>query len=273
MQTLASPGAARKVRIMMRNRQASRGARRHIGAMVVASLLAVPSVIEAQVNGDGFLFSKPSGSFSIRAGYALANTNSEPFTVMQSQTTIGPRSFDAFNFGFDFNYFMTRRTDLTFTVDVSTRSNTAEYKEWEEDGRPIRHQSSLDRVALGGGFRYNLAERGRQISALAFIPAAIVPYVGATGGVLWYELVQKGDFVEITSDSTGNIHNDRLESNHYNLMGQMFAGVERRINERLSLTGETRYTHSTAKLVKDYAGLGDIQLSGLAFSLGATVRF
>jgi len=90
---------------------------------------------------------------------------------------------------------------------------------------------------------------------------------------MWYNFRQKGDFVEVVNDSTGKIFADQLESNHYNVMGQAFAGIERRINARWSLLGETRYTKSAATFTGDYAGLGDIQLSGLAFSLGATVRF
>ena len=90
---------------------------------------------------------------------------------------------------------------------------------------------------------------------------------------MWYDFTQKGDFVEVVNDSTGNIFTDELRSGHYNVMGQAFAGIERRLNARWSMVGETRYTQSSAKLVKDYSGLGDIQLSGLAFTLGATVRF
>jgi hypothetical protein len=255
---------------MVSSRQVARGAQRLIA---VAALVALPSVAAAQSNGSGFLFEKPNASLSMRLGYSLANTTSQPFKVLEEQTTIGPRSFDAVNLGVDMNFFVSRRLDLVLTLDVSSRSTTAEYREWEENGQPITNESTLDRVALGGGFRFNLVDRGRQISALAFIPARTIPYVGATAGVMWYEFMQEGDFVEEVDAETGDIFYDELKSNHYAGMGQLFAGVERKLNARWSLTGETRFTQSTAKLVKDYAGMGDIQLSGLAFTLGATVRF
>jgi hypothetical protein len=257
----------------MVRRQFARGAQRlSIHVALGLALLAVPSIATAQ-RGRGYLFKKPSGSFVMRAGYEAAVTSSQPFTVLREQTTLGPRSFDAFSLGFDLNYVLTDRVDFVTTFDASTRTNTAEYREWEENGLPIVHQSTLDRAALGAGFRYNLLGRGRQISSLAFIPAKTVPYVGATAGMMWYEFTQKGDFVEVVNDSTGNIFSDELKSWHYNVMGQAFAGLERRLNARWSMVGETRYTQSSAKLVKDYSGLGDIQLSGLAFTLGATVRF
>jgi hypothetical protein len=239
---------------------------------LLLALVAFPAIAAAQ-SGNGYLFKKPRGSFVMRAGYEAANTASEPFTVLREQTTLGPRSFDAFSVGFDMNWLLTNHLDFVATFDASSRSNTAEYREWEENGRPIEHTSTLGRAALGAGFRVNPLGRGRQISSLAFIPAKLVPYVGATGGVMWYDFTQKGDFVEIVNDSTGNIFNDELRSWNYSVMGQAFAGLERRINTRWSLVGETRYTQSTARLVKDYDGLGDIQLSGLAFTLGATVRY
>jgi hypothetical protein len=257
---------------MVRNWLVTRGAQCSVRALALAAMIGIPAVASAQ-NGRGFLFNKPRGSFVMRAGYEAANTSSEPFTVLKQQTTLGPRSFDAFNLGFDLNYFLTRHLDFVTTFDASSRSTTAEYREWEENGQPIQHTSTLDRASLGAGFRFNPLGRGRQISSLAFVPAKIVPYVGATAGMMWYDFVQKGDFVEVVNDSTGNIFSDELRSWNYNVMGQAFAGVERRLNARWSLIGETRYTQSSAKLVRDYAGLGDIQLSGLAFTLGATVRY
>ena len=259
----------------MVSRQFARGAKRSIRGAIVLSLIALPSIAAAQPASRGYLFKKPNGSFTMRAGYQVQNTASEPFLVERSLTTADSRSFDGFNLGFDLNFAVTRRVDVVLTTDMSTRTNTAEYTGgWNENGLPIVHKNTLDRFALGGGFRVNLVDRGRQISALAFIPAKIVPYVGATAGIMWYEFSQRGDFLDIIDDTTADIFTDELHTDHYNVMGQAFAGVERRLNARWSVVGETRYTHSAAQLVKDYASFReDINLSGLAFTLGASVRF
>jgi hypothetical protein len=256
----------------MVKKQSARGAQCSIRGAIILALVALPSIAAAQ-SGKGYLFKRPSGSFVMRLGYEAANTSSQPFTVAREQTTLGPRSFDGFKLGLDLNATMTDHLDFVTTFDASTRTNTAEYREWEEGGQPIVHQSTLDRAALGVGIRFNPLGRGKQISSLAFIPAKMVPYVGGTVGMMWYDFTQKGDFVEVVDDTTGNIFTDELRSSHYNVMAQAFTGIERRVNARWSLVGEARYTQSSAKLVKDYAGLGDIQLSGLAFTLGATVRF
>ena len=271
MQTLASPGAARKVGIMVSG-QLVRGAQCSIRNAIVLALIALPSVAVAQ-SGNGYLFKKPSGSFVMRAGYEPSRVSGEGFDVLRRETTLGDDSFNSFNLGIDFNYFLSRYVDLTFTLDVSSRASTSEYRDWEENGQPIVHETQLDRFGLGAGFRYNLLSRGRQISSLAYIPAKTVPYVGATAGVMWYEFTQSGDFVEVVNDSTGNIFSDELASRHHGVMGQVFGGIERRLTPRWSLVGEARFTQSNSKFTKDYIGLGNLQLSGLALNLGASVRF
>jgi hypothetical protein len=261
---------------MVMQREFARGARRSVRGAIILALAAVPSVVAAQGSGKGFLFKKPNASFTMRAGYQAQDATSEPFKVERSLTTATSRSFDGFNLGFDLNVVATPRVDVVLTTDMSTRTNTVEYTGgWTDSqtGLPVTHQSTLNRVGLGAGLRLNLVDRGRQISALAFIPTKTVPYIGATGGFMWYDFSQNGDFLDIIDDTTANIFTDELRTNHYNVMGQAFAGIERRLNARWSLLGETRYTKSTAKLVKDYAGMGDISLSGLSFNLGATVRF
>jgi hypothetical protein len=209
----------------------------------------------------------------MRAGYEPSRVSGEGFDVLRRETTLGDDSFNSFNLGIDFNYFLSRYVDLTFTLDVSSRASTSEYRDWEENGQPIVHETQLDRFGLGAGFRYNLLSRGRQISSLAYIPAKTVPYVGATAGVMWYEFTQSGDFVEVVNDSTGNIFSDELASRHHGVMGQVFGGIERRLTPRWSLVGEARFTQSNSKFTKDYIGLGNLQLSGLALNLGASVRF
>lgn len=242
--------------------------------LAVVALLATPIAGAAsQSSGNGYMFRKPAGSLSVRGGYELANTSSQPFTVMRSQTTIGPRSFDALHLGLDLGVFATRKLDVVFSADVSSRNTTAEYREWEENGQPIEHWSGLDRLSLGGSLKYNFVDRGRSISALAWIPTRYVPYVGVGGGYMWYVLIQKGDFVEETAQQTAAIYTDELRSSSGSAMAHVFSGLDYRINARWSLLGEARYTQSSAKLVDDYAGLGKIELSGLALSIGTSLRF
>lgn len=240
----------------------------------LAVLVAMPIVgVAAQASGDGYLFHAPYGSLSLRGGYELANTSSEPFGIMRRQTTIGARSFDALNLGADLGFNVTRRFDVVVSLDASSRATTAEYRDWEENGQPIEHWSGLDRLGLAANVRYNLKDRGRSISSLAWIPARVVPYVGVGAGMMWHVLIQKGDFVEETAAQTASIFNDELRTSNRSVLAQAFTGLDYRINARWSVLGEARYAHSSSTLRADYTGLGKINLSGVVMNVGTSVRF
>jgi hypothetical protein len=249
--------------------------RRSISRLAVAAIVAAPMAASAQGSGDGFLFHRPYGSFGLRVGYIAPSTSGEPFTVLRQQTTVGSRSFDAPSVGLDLSFAAGQRFDVVFNVDGTRRATTARYPGWFDDqtNLPIQNTATLGRLGLGGSIRYNLVDRGRRISSFAFIPAHVVPYVGLGGGYMWYDLKQSGDFIEETGANTANVFSDELRSSGSGLMGQAFTGIEYRLNARLSLLGEARYTRASADLNNDYAGLGRIDLSGFALNIGTSIRF
>jgi hypothetical protein len=246
-----------------------------IPPIVIALLLTGAATAGAQDQpdtGDGFFFHKPNYSFVFRGGYSRANATSDVFTVQEQSLTIGPRGFDALGLGADFLINVTKRVDLGFSLDGTTRSNNSEYRDWTEgsDSLPIRQKTSLSTFAFSGNLRYNLRDRGRAVSNFAWIPANYVPYVGVGVGVLNYEFAQKGDFVDT---STANIFNDQLYSQGWAGMAQVFTGFTYSLTTRYSLVSEARYTLSTAKLNGDYSDLGRIDLSGLSLNVGTSIRF
>lgn len=242
-------------------------------AIAIAGLLSLTAPAASAQSSTDYLLRAPYGSITVRGGYSRANTSSQPYEVMRRQTTVGARSFDAPAIGLDLAFYLTRRFDLAFSFEGSAVERVAEYREWEENGQPIRHTTHLDRFGLGASLRYNLVDRGRSIGSFAWIPARYVPYVGGGAGVIHYELSQAGDFVEETDGETAAIFTDHLETANWGGAYHGFAGIEYRIRPRWSLTGEGRYTHSDAHLGGDYVGLGRINLSGTTLNFGATFRF
>jgi hypothetical protein len=232
-------------------------------------------VVRSQSAGNGYLFRTPSGTLAIRGGYTLATSSSQSYTDPLRQTTVGPRSLDPVNLAMDLGFNLTRRVDLILSVDGSTRSTTPEYREWEEDGRPIEHTSTLDKATIGGSLRFNLKDRGRPISAFAWIPARYVPYVGVGGGMVYYSLRQKGDFVEAVGadQQSANIYTDELESSGWGKSAHLFGGLDYKLTAQWSLLGEARYTRASARLNDDYSDLGRIDLSGMTINFGTTIRF
>ena len=84
-------------------------ARAAILASVVASPFTVARPARAQDSGDGFRFQRPSGSWSLRGGYAMPNAGSDIFSFTTSNMTVDRGSFSGLDFGADLSFTITRR--------------------------------------------------------------------------------------------------------------------------------------------------------------------
>jgi len=118
--------------------------------------------------------------------------------------------------------------------------------------------------------RYNFYDRGRSVSNFAWIPAEYLPYVGLGGGFLYYELDQKGDFIDF---KTNDVFPSTVESSGWTPSAHVLAGVDYNLNVWFALTGEARYTWARAGLGSDFSGFDRIDLSGLSTTVGLSVRF
>jgi len=252
---------------------------RAFALLATATLLAAgPTGAGAQqgrpdplAHGDGFLFHQPNATFSLRGGYSRANASSELFTSQQKQLTIGPRGFDRASFGADLSFHATRRIDLGVSFDGTARSRRSEYRDWlDQNDKPIEQTTKLSTLGFSANLKYNLRDRGRAISSLAWIPARYVPYVGIGGGVINYEFTQTGDFIVFPSMQ---VFPDKLRSANWGAMAQVFSGFAYTLTTRWSLISEARYTASSLELNKDYSDFGRINLSGLAVNVGTSIRF
>src|SRR5215470_16556562 len=85
-----------------------------VSAAGLIALLGFARDVGAQSNGKGFLFKRPVGSFSFRAGYAMANAASDVFEDATTQLTLDKKDFSGFDLGGDISYSMADRFDLVF---------------------------------------------------------------------------------------------------------------------------------------------------------------
>lgn len=240
-------------------------------ALAAASPLGAQATASRPSSGNGFLFSEPIGTFSIRGGYSRANASSDVFALQQKQLTIGPRGFDALSLGADLGFAVSRRLDLGVTVDGTTRSDGSEYRNWlDNNNQPIKQTTNLSTIGLSANLKYNFHDRGRAISNFAWIPSHYVPYIGVGAGVIRYDFTQKGDFIDF---QTNAVNSDELNSSDWGAMAQVFSGLSYTLSPRYSLLTEARYTLASPGLNKDYSDFGRIDLSGLSFNVGTSIRF
>jgi hypothetical protein len=243
-------------------------------AQLVAStafLAAIAAPLGAQSAGNGYLFGAPDARLSLHAGYAHANASSDLFKFVTDNLTLERSAFSGPSVGADFSVTLAPRADLTFSVDYSAAVRNSEDRRYAEgaDNLPIQQTTSFRRVPLAANAIVYLAPRGRSIGKLAWIPAKVVPWIGAGGGTMWYRFQQEGDFVDY---QTLNIFTAKLESSGWAPMVQGLGGVDVTLTPRVAFTLDGRYTWARGNLSSDFTDFARIDLSGVTGSLGFTVR-
>ena len=243
-----------------------------LAAAGLIALMAFAPPVGAQSSGKGFLFSRPVGSFSFRAGYATANAGSDVFDDAMSQLTLNKGDFGAFDWGGDISYSTSDRFDLVFDGEVAKSTASSEFRNWvDNNDKPIEQNTKFKRVPLTIGLKYYLTSRGRSVSQYAWIPSRYAPYVSVGGGAMYYSFEQKGDFVDF---QTLNVESLTVESSGWAPMGRGSAGIEYTVSPWLALTGEGRYVWAKATLDPNaFEGYDKIDLTGFTGTVGFRVRF
>lgn len=240
-------------------------------ASVVAAALAVAQPVRAQDSGDGFLFQRPFGSWSLHGGFAKPSAGSDLFSFTTTNLTVNRGDFSALDYGADLAFAITPRLDLVLDVSHSGMSKGSEFRNFVDNNQlPIQQTTSFQRTPVTLSARYYLTARGRQIGHYAWVPNRIVPYVGAGAGAMNYGFDQKGDWVDNT---TLAVFPDTFHSSGWALMAQLLAGVEWSMGPGWALRTEARYLTAGATPSSDFPGFHRIDLSGVNTNVGFFVRF
>lgn len=242
--------------------------------VLVALTAAAPLALFAQTvgaRGDGFLFSRPLVSFSIRGGYDRPTAGSDIYDFTTTQLTLGRGDFAALGYAFDLGFRLADRVDLTLSAGEARRASSSEFREFiDNNDEPIEQVTALRRVPLTMGVRYALTAPGERIGRLAWIPSRFTPWVGLGGGAMQYSFTQAGDFVDF---QTLNVFSRTFRSKGWTPMAYANVGVDISLNELFSLTGDVRYSAARAPLSGAFVGFDRIDLSGTAATMGFSVRY
>ena len=233
-------------------------------------LSAAPAA--AQTTSPDFLFSKPKGAVGVRGGLLFASADSDLFAFVQDHLTLDRKDFNAPAIGLDVDLAVTPRASAVIGFDFSKAGKLSEYRRFAENGRPITQETTLREMNLSGSVKFALTPRGREISSRAWIPAAVTPYVGAGAGVLHYQFVQFGDFVDVDTAAL-DIFTATLRSSGWAPSGHVFGGVDVKVWKRLYLSGEGRYLFSRATPDRDFGSFDSIDLAGFKASAGVHYMF
>ena len=241
-------------------------------ALMFALLASVPAPASAQPSPD-FLFGSPKGMIGLRTGWVFASAKSDLFTFVQQHLTVDRKDFNAPAIGVDVEIAVAPRASVIAGFDYARASKDSEYRDFVDNQRlPITQTTRLSELNLSGSVKFAVTPRGREISSRAFIPAAATPYVGAGAGLMKYEFLQFGDFIDVDSANSA-IFPDTFRSSGWAPSAHVFGGVDVRIYKRLYVSGEGRYLWSNGTPDRDFIDFDSIDLAGFKATAGLHYMF
>ncbi len=205
---------------------------------VATSVLMILPVEALAQGGDGFLFKRPSVQLSIRGDYFVPRAGSEIFDFTRAQLTVDKRDFNTAGIGAEIAIRASERVDVALNFGYGRSETLSEFRDWVgSDDLPILQTTEFTRVPVTASVKVYLVDRGRTVSRFAWIPTKVAPYVGGGVGIVWYEFVQDGEFVDFNDL---DVFFDRLSSDGTAATGHVFGGLDLSIGGIWVLTGEAR---------------------------------
>ena len=213
-----------------------------------------------------FLFGQPDGTIGVRFSWLSSRSGSDWYDFVTDQLTLERKNFNGPGFGTDVSITLKPRLDLMIGFDYSQSTTASEYRRYVDNNRlPIEQTTKLRNANISGGLKLALTERGRGVGRLAWVPRKVVPFVGAGGGAMWFEVQQNGDFVDYQDLS---VFTDVFESNGWSPSAHVLGGVDVRVLRRAYVTVDARYVWASGDLGADWIGFDPIDLSGFRASVG-----
>lgn len=240
--------------------------------LVLAARAAFAQGAPARPTPD-FLFGAPRGSVGVRGSWVFARAGSDIFDFVRRELTVDDGAFDAPGLAADLAIAVTPYVDAVAGFAFSQASVPSEYRRFVDNNRrPIEQTTRLRTADVSGSIRLALVPKGVAISRLAWIPRRVSPYVGAGGGLLWYDFTQAGDFVDVRTTNLA-VFSDIITSRGWTPSAHAMAGVDVRVRRRMFVTVEGRYLWAAARLERGFEGFDPIDLAGLRMSAGINVLF
>ena len=224
---------------------------------------------EAPLPRLDFQFGEPRLSLGFRGGWAFNRTNGEIYDFLTDELTLSNSDFDAPAFTVDFSWRLISWLDVVFGVEYSGRYQKSEDRGFTElDGSAINQETRLTQVPLTFSLKFYPIGRGKQVGQYAWIRNTVVPYFGGGIGGTWYQLKQKGDFVDKSDPGNEFIFNDVFISDDWTFSQHAFVGLDIKLTRSFGLVLEGRYYWADANLQGDYVRFNSIDLDGARAMIG-----
>lgn len=234
-----------------------------------------------------------SGMVTFKIGYFIPRADSDLWQTEFDQMTFKKSHFQNTNFGFAYEYFITRQVGLTLSVDGYNKNKVGQYYDYV--GYSGTTLGTVDDFAFPidyeGDFipahTFNVSITPIQLS-LKFHPLGrkgkFLPYVGGGVGIYIWRVRLIGDMIDFSDEwiyddpvegeiivypiYLVNVREDtKLAIGYHGLAGIMFP-----VAQRFTLEAEFKYNFSQGDL-KDFEGFEPFDLGGYQISFGINYWF
>lgn len=233
-----------------------------------------PAAGAALPSGDDYLLHPPVISLSMRGGGSFPMAGSDFFDFVTEELTLEPNDFDGGLVGVDLAVHLSEHADFIAGLSYTHGSADSRYRHVDE---PVQQWTRLQQTPLTVGLRIFPLGRGRQVGEFVWIPDSVRPYVGGTAGIVFYRLVQDGEWVDAAADPDlplrDRVFEERFESDGWGRAVQAVAGMEVGVTPRFALTLEGRYQGGSADLGEQFEGFEPLDLHGAQVTLGFSYAF
>ncbi len=163
----------------------------------------------------------------------------------------------------DYIYYWTERFGALVSMGGWQGKQTQSYRDFVDlSGRDISHLTTVEGVWLDFGLVFHLFDRRR----------AIMPYVGAGGSVVFWELSEEGEFIDFDR-SPPEVFNDAFFADGDAFGWFFLVGLEVPVSDSVALFAEGRWRRAEDELGSDFAGFGTLDLSGRSITGGVSFVF
>ena len=232
------------------------------------SAQSAPNPIISPPPPSDFMLGRPKGFVSVDGGFLFASAGSDVYDFITEQLTLDKKNFNTPVIGGRIGVALSPRLEVGVLYENAKSQTASEYREFIDNaGLPITQTTMRQDHQIAATLRWSLLPSGRRISRFAWIPRTVTPFIGAGAGAIKYEFQQYGSFVDF---QTLRVFNDTFSSKGWAPSVHVLAGTDLRLYRRLYLTGEARYTWSSAPLSADFVDFDPIDLAGAR--LGASLK-
>ena len=228
-----------------------------IAAVTATAVLMVAADAEAQWARQV----DPTGQLRFRLGIFEPAGGSAGWDEVFEGFTGQPSDLQDSLWGTDFLWRPGGFGGLLFGFSAFSGSTTSAYEDWvADDGSEIRHTTRLEIADISVAWVYHFGRGG------------IRPYAGVGGGLLWWELTDDGFFIDF-GDPELPIFGAFYGADGTTFEALGIAGIEVAMSPVWSFFAEGRYRWASDELGDDFAGFGDLDLSGWEVSGGFAIGF